>query len=97
MVGREEMAALDKAVGLALRTKRERRGWTLEVMASRVGLSLSVLHSLENGHRSATVRELIGLCGVLDVAPDGLIVAALREALPMGWPGREAGGREEPA
>lgn len=74
-------------VGPRVRGLRLDRQWTLEVCASRLGLSASYLSQIEANQRPVTARVLIDLMRVfevdaaaLDAADDQRMIADLREA-----------------
>jgi transcriptional regulator with XRE-family HTH domain len=46
------------AVGASVRAEREKRGWSLEALARRSGVSRSMLHSVERGQKAPTVLTL---------------------------------------
>ena len=66
---REELAE----VGARLRAVRLARGWTLEALASRAGMSASTLSRLESGKRQATLGLLLPLTRELGVRIDDLV------------------------
>lgn len=60
-------------VGARLRTVRLARGWTLDDLASRSGMSASTLSRLESGKRQATLGLLLPLTRQLGVRIDDLV------------------------
>lgn len=60
-------------VGPRLRAARRERGWTLEDLASRAGMSASTLSRLESGKRQASLELLVPLTRHLGVRIDDLI------------------------
>lgn len=66
---REELAQ----VGARLRATRQARGWTLEDLASRAGLSASTLSRLESGKRQASLELLLPLTRQLGIRIEDLV------------------------
>lgn len=60
-------------VGPRLRAERRGRGWTLDELATRTGISLSTLSRLESGKRQASLELLVPLTRQLGVRIDDLI------------------------
>jgi transcriptional regulator with XRE-family HTH domain len=54
-------------VGIRLRSFRERRGWSLRVLAERCGLSINAISRIERGENSPTVSSLHRLATALAV------------------------------
>lgn len=67
---REELAQ----VGARLRVVRRSRGWTLDELASRAGMSASTLSRLESGKRQASLELLLPLTRQLGIRVDDLII-----------------------
>jgi len=67
-------AALDQ-IGPRLRAARKDRGWTLEDLASRAGMSTSTLSRLESGKRQAGLALLLPLTRQLGIRIEDLIPA----------------------
>jgi len=89
-------------IGPRLRTLRQGRNWTLEVCATRLGLSPSYLSQIEANQRPVTARVLIDAMRVfevdasaLDAADDQRLIADLREAVADPVSGGEAPGLSE--
>ncbi len=61
-------------VGARLRAVRRSRGWTLDDLASRAGMSSSTLSRLESGKRQASLELLVPLTRQLGIHVDDLIV-----------------------
>jgi len=66
---RDELAQ----VGARLRIVRRSRGWTLDELASRAGMSASTLSRLESGKRQASLELLLPLTRQLGIRVDDLI------------------------
>ena len=66
---REELAQ----VGARLRAVRRSRGWTLDELASRAGMSASTLSRLESGKRQASLELLLPVTRQLGIRVDDLI------------------------
>jgi transcriptional regulator with XRE-family HTH domain len=63
------------AVGPRLRRLRDRRGFTLAVLAERTGVSVSTLSRLEAGRRRPTLEQLLPLARAYGVTLDDLVGA----------------------
>ena len=60
-------------LGERLRIFRERRGLTLQEVASRSGLSRSYISEIENGKKQPSLKTLEALAGALNVALEALM------------------------
>lgn len=60
-------------VGQRLRAARHDRGWTLEDLAERAGISASTLSRLESGKRQASLELLVPLTRQLGIRIDDLL------------------------
>ncbi|MDQ1130823.1 transcriptional regulator with XRE-family HTH domain [Microbacterium sp. SORGH_AS 888] len=60
-------------VGPRLRSARTGRGWTLEQLAERAGMSASTLSRLESGKRQASLELLVPLTRELGIRIDDLL------------------------
>lgn len=60
-------------VGTRLRTVRKSKGWTLEALADKSGISVSTLSRLESGKRQASLELLIPVTKLLGIKVDDLI------------------------
>jgi MOSC domain-containing protein YiiM/DNA-binding XRE family transcriptional regulator len=69
-------------LGAALRARRTARGWTLEDLARRTGLSKAHLSRLEAGDRQASLSVLLTLARA-----HGVALAALLDPAPLPAPG----------
>lgn len=65
--------------GRRIREARQRRGWTLEELSSRCGLSTSFLSQVERGRSSLSIVSLSAICGALDI-PAASVVTSQRSA-----------------
>lgn len=63
-------------VGVRLRALRQARGWTLDELASRAGMSPSTLSRLESGKRQASLELLLPLTRLLGARIDDLVQPA---------------------
>ncbi|MGC9530205.1 MAG: helix-turn-helix domain-containing protein [Candidatus Bipolaricaulaceae bacterium] len=54
-------------VGRRIRELRQRRGWTLEGLSERCGLSMSFLSQVERGLSSLSISSLQAICRALEV------------------------------
>jgi len=57
----------DNIVGQGVRALRQRKGWTLEELSSRCGLSISFLSQVERGLSSLSISSLHSICEALEV------------------------------
>lgn len=57
----------DHKVGQGVRVLRQRKGWTLEELSSRCGLSISFLSQVERGLSSLSIPSLHSICEALKV------------------------------
>ena len=64
-----------RQVGVRLRAVRHDRGWTLDELAERAGMSPSTLSRLESGKRQASLELLLPLTRQLGVRIDDLLPA----------------------
>lgn len=62
-------------VGPRLRAARQSRGWTLDDVAARAGLSASTLSRLESGKRQASLELLVPVTRILGIRVDDLLPA----------------------
>ncbi|MFV0434672.1 MAG: helix-turn-helix domain-containing protein [Leucobacter sp.] len=60
-------------LGPRLRAARQERGWTLDDLAGRAGMSVSTLSRLESGKRQASLELLLPLTRQLGIRIDDLI------------------------
>lgn len=61
------------SVGPRLRAARKERGWTLDELAERAGMSASTLSRLESGKRQASLELLLPLTRRLGIRVDDLL------------------------
>jgi transcriptional regulator with XRE-family HTH domain len=59
----EDLSSLDRQIARRLLALRTERGWTLEALAARTGISRATLSRLERGELSPTATMLSTLCG----------------------------------
>ncbi|MTD56448.1 helix-turn-helix domain-containing protein [Amycolatopsis pithecellobii] len=69
-------AAIDAIVRLRIRSLRKARGWSLDNLAERAGISPSQLSRLETGHRRIALDQLTALAGALNTSLDQLVESA---------------------
>ncbi|MFE7845359.1 helix-turn-helix domain-containing protein [Microbacterium sp. NPDC057407] len=60
-------------IGPRLRAARRKRGWTLDHLATRAGMSMSTLSRLESGKRQASLELLLPLTRELGIGIDDLL------------------------
>ena len=65
-----------KVIGNAVRVVRERRGYTVEGLASHAGIGEDALRRMESGSEDFSVRVLERVAGALGLSIVGLISAA---------------------
>lgn len=63
---------VDAIIRLRIRTLRQARGWSLEALATRAGLTISTLSRIETGNRRIAVDQLIALARALETTLDEL-------------------------
>ncbi|MDQ0743574.1 transcriptional regulator with XRE-family HTH domain [Clavibacter sp. B3I6] len=64
---------LDALVRQRIRSLREARGWSLDVLAARCFLSPSTLSRIETGHRRIALDQLVPIAQALETSLDALI------------------------
>ncbi|MFF5004916.1 helix-turn-helix domain-containing protein [Streptomyces phaeochromogenes] len=67
------------SLGMQIRRLREGRGYSLEELAERSGLSFRGLIYIEHGQRSPSVLTLLDIAAGLDVEPGELVNHITRE------------------
>ena len=63
----------DQALGLTLRTLRNKRKWSQTELALRADVDRNYISLVELGRNSPSVRLLFKLCDALDMKPSDLI------------------------
>ncbi|MBS0248295.1 MAG: helix-turn-helix domain-containing protein [Proteobacteria bacterium] len=63
-------------IGLALKSRRERRGLSLRAVGSASGISASMISELERGAKSPTISTLAAIARALDIALPELLQSA---------------------
>lgn len=66
-------------IGRRLRAARHDRGWTLDELAGRSGMSASTLSRLESGKRQASLELILPLTRALGIRIDDLLPGAPRD------------------
>lgn len=64
---------LDDIVRQRIRGLRMARGWTLDALASRAGMSPSTVSRIETGHRRVALDQLVAIAHALDTTLDQLV------------------------
>lgn len=77
--GKEYILDILQQVGPRLRAARQHRGWTLEDLASKAGISVSTLSRLESGKRQASLELLLPLTSQLGIRIDDLLASEHRD------------------
>ncbi|GAA1959386.1 helix-turn-helix transcriptional regulator [Catenulispora subtropica] len=72
------------AFGLGVRRRRESRGWSLDVLADRSGLSRSMLIGVEHGRRNPSLKSVQALAVALGVKMAELVGEADASAAAAG-------------
>jgi transcriptional regulator with XRE-family HTH domain len=65
---------LGQKLGKRIRSIRQRKKWTLAILAERAGMHVTYLSSIERGHRNPTLNVLASLARGLDVSLSDLLV-----------------------
>jgi transcriptional regulator with XRE-family HTH domain len=65
---------LGQKLGKHIRSIRQRKKWTLEMLAERAGMHVTYLSSIERGHRNPTLNVLASLARGLAVSLSDLLV-----------------------
>jgi transcriptional regulator with XRE-family HTH domain len=63
-------------IAVRLRLEREARGWTLEQLAARSGVSRAMISKIERCEASPTAASLVRLAGAFDLTLAGLLARA---------------------
>lgn len=79
----EQVADLDRDIGLRVRGLRGDKGLTLEDLAERSGVSRAMLSRIERGESNPTAQLLGKVCGGLDVSLSALFAAAEKPPSPV--------------
>ena len=61
-------------VGKRLRTLREARGWSMDMLASKVGMSKTGLWQIEKGVSEPMAKTIVSLATALEVTTDYLLL-----------------------
>jgi transcriptional regulator with XRE-family HTH domain len=72
--------AVDAEIGARIKMLRADRGFTIEELAQRSGVSRAMISRIERGESSATAQLLNRLCGGLGITLSGLFARDEREA-----------------
>lgn len=91
--------AVLEAVAARVRSLRRERGWSLDTLAARAGVSKGMLVALENARSNPNLATLVRLCDAFTVPLTELLrppAAPLLEAAPperqsVLWRGRDGG------
>jgi Helix-turn-helix. len=65
---------LGQKLGKRIRSIRQRKKWTLEMLGERAGMHVTYLSSIERGHRNPTLNVLASLARGLAVSLSDLLV-----------------------
>lgn len=69
----EQESTLDATVRMRIRSLRKARGWSLDNLAERAGISPSQLSRIETGHRRISLDQLTAISGALGKSLDELV------------------------
>ncbi len=58
-----------KAFGAEVRRRRKARGWSLDALARRSGISAGFIRSIELGQQEASLSRILALCAGLECEP----------------------------
>ena len=61
---------IDKTFGKILKDFRVKKGYTQEVMAEQLGISLKYISRIENGYSGIKTRTLINYMNILGISPN---------------------------
>ena len=61
---------IDKTFGKILKDFRVKNGFTQEVMAEKLGISLKYISRIENGYSGIKIRTLINYMNILGITPN---------------------------
>lgn len=94
-----DLPQLAVAIGARVRSLRGRRGWTLDELADRSGVSRRMLVKIEQGQTNPSIATLLRLSDALGVGLPSLVEAAQSPALtitragdaPVLWQGQPGG------
>ncbi|WP_408983681.1 helix-turn-helix domain-containing protein [Rhabdaerophilum sp.] len=83
VVALPDVDSLDRQIGAGLRRLRQSRGWSLEELATRSGVSRATLSRLENAEVSATAVALCKLASAFGLTASRLLHQVETEASPL--------------
>lgn len=69
----QQESGLDAIVRMRIRSLRKARGWSLDSLAGRAGISPSQLSRIETGHRRISLDQLTAIAAALDKSLDQLV------------------------
>ena len=70
-----DAAAFSRAVAKAVGAMRRQRGWSQEVLATRMGSTAKMVGKIESGRHDMQLTTLWRVASALDVAPEALLLA----------------------
>ena len=68
------MDSIEQLIGRRLKEARINAGYTQNDLAEKSRLSISTISRIENGHMLCGIETLLGLCSLLDVGIDFLLM-----------------------
>ena len=69
---------IDKTFGKILKDFRVKNGFTQEVMAEKLGISLKYISRIENGYSGIKTRTLINYMNILGITPNTIFKELIR-------------------
>ena len=74
------MDSIEQLIGRRLKEARINTGYTQNDLAEKSRLSISTISRIENGHMLCGIETLLGLCSLLDVGIDFLLMDFIADA-----------------
>jgi transcriptional regulator with XRE-family HTH domain len=65
---RRRVTKLGEKLGKRFRSIRQRKGWSLEILAERAGMHVTYLSSVERGYRNPTLNVIGALADALGIS-----------------------------
>ena len=66
-----------KKLGARIRQKRQEKGWTQEMLATEIGMSLPFVGHIERGTRKPSLNTLVQIANAMSVSLDDLLIDSL--------------------
>ena len=71
----------NKNIGQRIKESRQMRGLTQAQLADAIGISLSYMTKIENGHNNISVDVLKKICETLEVSSDSLLMITIPDTI----------------